>query len=87
MCDCPNGYFQQKIIPEERDYIERISLEDAKHGINSMGMLASQNAYGEISFYCPDCERTTPVICGHGGSAWLCRKCSDNIIEKIEEER
>ena len=86
-CTCENSYFIQTRIsgPCGRDYIENMSREDEKHQINSMGRLAEQNAYGEIGSYCPDCERTYPVICGCGGSMWLCRKCADLITTKPKE--
>ena len=44
------------------------------------------NAFGTVV-----CEKrsnslvleTTPVICGHGGSQWLCATCADNIREGL----
>ncbi len=65
-----------------RNYIERISKEDRKHGINSMGNLALRNAYGEILHRDEKTGKECPVICGHGGSMWLCRACKDTILKK-----
>jgi len=86
-CTCENSYFIKTRIGGTcgRDYIEQMSREDEKHQINSMCKLAEQNAYGEIGSYCPDCENTFPVICGCGGSMWLCRKCADLITTKPKE--
>ncbi len=79
-CKCKNRYFIEHRT-SDRDYIEKSSNSDLKYQINSMGMLASENAYGEIANYCPDCKKILPVICGHGGSMWLCRKCANRIIK------
>ena len=66
-----------------RDYIERLSAEDARLGINSMGKLAQENAYGEIVSI-EDTGMELPVTCGHGGSMWLCRACKNMILSKPE---
>lgn len=63
-----------------REYIEKRSEEDRKHGINSMGTLARDNAFGEIVSV-EDDGRELPVICGHGGSMWLCRACKEKILK------
>lgn len=73
-----------------RDYIERCSAEDLKYQINTMGSLARDNAYGEI-LSVEDDGREIPVICGHGGSMWLCRQCKiailkDELIKKLERQ-
>lgn len=73
--------FVEKRIEGERDMIERISESERKYGINSRGLLAYLNAYGEmVSIYKDGTE--LPVICGHGGSAWLCRDCKDELLRK-----
>ena len=83
-CKCENPYFIRTRIsgPCGRDDIEKASASDLKHGINSMGTLAARNAYGLIGSYCSNCERTLPVICGHGGSMWLCRECAERLIKQ-----
>ena len=83
-CACKNSYFIQTIIggPAGRDYIEQISREEARYQINSKGSIAHNNAYGLFGSYCPDCEKITPVICGCGGSMWLCRKCAEELVVK-----
>ncbi len=88
-CKCENRYLIQTRIGGlcGRAYIEESSASDAKHQINSMGNLAYNNSYGLIGSYCPDCERTLPVICGHGGSMWLCRECAKGLIEKSLERK
>lgn len=67
-----------------RDYIELISSEDAKYQINSRGTLASENAYGEIMAEYDDGSKV-PVICGHGGSMWLCRQCKEHALGRAEK--
>ena len=34
-----------------------------------------ENAYGTVLL------DGVAVICGHGGSMWLCRKCAESIVE------
>jgi hypothetical protein len=87
-CKCENIQFIQARIGGlcGRIVIEEASASDAKHQINSMGNLAYNNAYGLVGSYCPDCERTLPVICGHGGSMWLCRGCAKGLIEWTAED-
>jgi len=39
------------------------------------------NAYGSVLAENDDGSKF-PVICGHGGSAWLCLKCAEKINEE-----
>ena len=64
-----------------RSAIERISQEDLRFQINSKGSLAQENAYGEIMSV-EEGKPAVPVICGHGGSMWLCRECKDRILNQ-----
>ena len=75
--------FVEKRIEGEygRSCIEGMSEEDRRYKINSRGALALKNAYGELVFINEESGTTSPVICGHGGSMWLCRKCKDGILE------
>ena len=86
MAECEHenaGFIEERLGGEDgRDYIEKVSANDAKHKINSCGSLAKENAYGEIVWSCPDCGLKTPVICGHGGSMWLCRFCKEQLLNK-----
>ena len=68
-------------ITELRAYIENISAEDKTHNINSLGTLAKKNAYGELVAEYDD-GTEGHVICGHGGSMWLCRECKDKILSE-----
>ena len=68
-----------------RDYIEQISNEERWHSRYKMdktgiSTLAQDNAYGEIVFVQED-GTELPVICGHGGSMWLCRKCKNETLK------
>ena len=75
-------YKQERIPgPAGRDAIEAISMEDARLQINSLGAVATQNAYGEIVAEYDD-GKLLPVICGHGGSMWLCRACGEELIKQ-----
>lgn len=77
------GYIEERLGGEcGRSYIERHSSEDAKYNINSRGRLAYDNAYGEIVAIYKKYGTTErlPVICGHGGSMWLCRKCKEGLL-------
>ena len=40
------------------------------------------NAYGEIMCWDEPNKKYMPVICGHGGSMWLCRGCLDRIAKE-----
>lgn len=64
-----------------RDYIEEISESDRKYKISSMGCLAYWNAYGELVYVQED-GKELPVMCGHGGSMWLCRDCKHRILKE-----
>lgn len=61
----------------------------AKMGIPLMwsdsGPAGEDNAFGEIVSDRPG-EAPLPIICGHGGSMWLCRTCMARI-EKGEHVR
>ena len=74
----------EKRLTWERDYIEKLSSEDAKYQINSKGTLATENAYGEIMAQYDD-GNEFPVICMHGGSMWLCRGCKIKILGEQSE--
>lgn len=77
---------EQKLQGEwGRDYIIALSHEDKVHGVNSMGHLAERNAFGEIVDVCEHSGRIYPVICGHGGSMWLCRSCKDEILKNLKD--
>jgi len=70
-----------------RDYIEQLSKEERWHSRYKMdktgiSTLAQENAYGELVFINEESDITSPVICGHGGSMWLCRKCKNRILEE-----
>lgn len=67
-------------------YVGHATLTSSEYG---------QNAYGSITGEYSDGSRL-PVICGHGGSAWLCLGCAkeieaqqdaiDNMAEFFEEK-
>lgn len=64
-----------------RAYIERRSESDRKHGLNTLGSLAEDNAFGEIVDVDKETGKICAVICGHGGSMWLCRACKNRILK------
>jgi hypothetical protein len=74
----------EKRLPE-RDYIEQLSASDFEYQINSKGTLAGNNAYGEITAVSDD-GTEMPVICGHGGSMWLCRECKNSLLSERRKE-
>lgn len=39
------------------------------------------NAYGFVVTYDEPSQKFIPVICGHGGSMWLCPECAKHIVE------
>ena len=43
------------------------------------------NAYGEILSVDKQ-GKQIPVICGHGGSMWLCRSCANKIMQEEVEK-
>jgi hypothetical protein len=42
--------------------------------------MSPDNCYGLVVSYCPIHGDELPVICGHGGSLWLCKECAINMI-------
>jgi len=48
------------------------------------GPEGEDNAYGEIEARVGD-GSYGPVICGHGGSMWLCRACKERILKANPE--
>ena len=42
--------------------------------------VSNENVYGQLLH--EDEHGITPVICGCGGSMWLCRKCKEGILKK-----
>ena len=56
-------------------YIGNPEVTDSEYGLN---------AYGSILVEYDDSSRL-PVICGHGGSAWLCFECAKNIVKEFEK--
>ncbi len=44
--------------------------KEGEMGENAYGLVTAQMSNGQIG----------SVICGHGGSMWLCRNCADSII-------
>ena len=43
--------------------------------------LAAGNAYGTVVCYDETNKKNIPVICGHGGSGWLCPECAERIVQ------
>lgn len=60
------------LLSNKDDIIER----DMRNNSQS-----SQNVYGNILVYDDDSKTWIPVICGHGGSMWLCRECGNKILK------
>ena len=85
MSTTSKGRYFCKEYSKQRDYICALSYEDKKHGVNSMGTLSARNAYGELFWADENSPEGIPVICGHGGSMWLCRECNNRILEAQEK--
>ena len=43
------------------------------------------NAYGTVVQYNEANLKNIPVICGHGGSMWLCPECAERIVQESRE--
>ena len=43
------------------------------------------NRYGTVVHYDEANLKHIPVICGHGGSMWLCPECADRIVRESRE--
>lgn len=84
-CKCNNREIVEMFHPSRQEVLNN-SEHDRINCINSRGTLANDNAYGEIVSRCKDCGKTTPIICMHGGSMWLCRQCKEDIL-KEEQKR
>lgn len=54
-------------------------------GIYPEERLEPGNAFGSVMYR--DMKGSYPVICGHGGSMWLCQKCADEFMQVIQKER
>jgi len=64
--------------------LERVLDEDRRHGVNQQ---RQKNCWGLVYSYCPDCEETLPIICGHGGTMWLCEKCYLDMMRYEEKKQ
>jgi len=42
------------------------------------------NAYGTV-LHQDDNGKTYPIICGHGGSMWLCPECADALLKEKKD--
>lgn len=47
--------------------------------------VSKENAYGTL-LHKDENGQITPVICGCGGSMWLCRICKEGILEQKKVE-
>ncbi len=51
------------------NFVGNPRITDSKYGDNAFGSVLSLHSNGD----------KLGVICGHGGSAWLCLKCAEDI--------
>lgn len=42
------------------------------------------NMYGKVLSWDKPSKKYIPIICGCGGSMWLCKKCADKIINELK---
>jgi hypothetical protein len=49
------------------------------------GNIDNRNAFGTVLAQMAD-GQLGPVICGHGGSMWLCAQCAQAILQYREKE-
>ena len=45
----------------------------------------TDNAYGELLFKNEKTGELSNVMCGHGGSMWLCRECKNKALSSQEK--
>lgn len=61
-------------------YYKRLPIRDHVEKEITAGRYGEGNAFGlVVSFDEKAGER--PVVCGHGGSNWLCQQCADNLVK------
>lgn len=76
-----------KVLPQ-RQYIKDKYLSDKKYNIRDTPH--ENNAYGTLAWAFTDSgghAREIPVICGHGGSMWLCYKCKEDTLTKQKGQK
>jgi len=49
--------------------------------LKDKGYVYGNNAYGTL-ISVESNGKEYPVICGHGGSMWLCRNCKEQILRE-----
>ena len=59
--------------------VQREYASDRQHDINDWRYHLDTNAYGLIVVWEEASQRDLPVICGHGGSRWLCQACAEAL--------
>ncbi len=57
----------------EEKYKNRELVFNESHGF------FGENAYGRVMSWDKANQKLIPVICGHGGSMWLCEKCFNKM--------
>ena len=50
-------------------------------GEGAQSSIRQGNQYGLIVQYDEANEKHIPVVCGHGGSMWLCPECADAAVK------
>lgn len=73
----PDGVRALNIPIEVRDSPARRALR--KRNVHQPPQYFADNAYGLVLSEQEDGERI-PVICGHGGSSWLCHGCAVTML-------
>lgn len=74
----PGKYVTKESSPER----DRICAESYMNQDGS----SQRNSYGELFWVDDEYPNGIPVICGHGGSAWLCRACKDKSMQEQNEK-
>lgn len=65
-----------------RGEVGRLYIERVAAGEPDPDAYLDRNAYGEIVDV-EEGREDYPVICGHGGSMWLCRDCKNRILREV----
>jgi len=67
---------------EDSEYRHRLYAEAHPERYNEAADYFERNAYGLVVSWDESSKKFIPVICGHGGSMWLCRECAEKAVRR-----
>lgn len=67
-------------MPKDKE-LKFMPLSEARQRLlTETGGSPGSNAYGTVMSWDEASEKWLPIMCGHGGSMWLCPGCAERLI-------